>query len=100
MLSRTHRPRFSGRGNRIRFHPPSTWQQVPLEGIRESFRSSIAVEKALGENVQRARAAGHSWENIGRALGVVEDASDASDIIAGLTRARADLWTRTFTSPP
>ena len=100
MLSRTHRPRFSGRGSRIRFHPPSTWEQDPLEGIRESFRSSIAVEKALGENAQRARAAGHSWENVGRALGVVEDASDASDIIAGLTRANADLWKRTFASPP
>lgn len=100
MLSRTRRPRFSGRGNRIRFHPPSTWQQDPLEGIRESFKSSIAVEKALGENVQRARAAGHSWENIGWALGAVEDAGNASDVVAGLTKAKADLWTRMFASPP
>jgi hypothetical protein len=100
VLSRTRRPRLSGRGNRIRFHPPSTWQQHPLEGIRESFRSSIAIEKALGENVQRARATGHSWEDIGRALDVVEDARDASDVIAGLTRAKANLWTRTFASPP
>jgi hypothetical protein len=43
----------------------------------------------------------HSWEDIGRrALGVVADASDASDVIESLTRAKANLWTRTFTSPP
>jgi hypothetical protein len=69
-----------------------------LQGIRESFRSTIAIEKALGENVQRAVAAGHTWGEIGHALGVAKNAKNAEDVIQGLVIAKRDLWARMFTS--
>jgi hypothetical protein len=100
VLTRLSRPRFSGTGNRVRFHPPAKWHQNPLEGIRESLRATIAIEKALGENVQRARDAGHSWSEIGRALGVVQDAKNADEVIQGLARAKSDLWSRMFRGSP
>lgn len=100
MLTRSKRPRFSGSGERVRFHPPASWHQNPLDGIRESFRSTIAIEKALGENVQRARDAGHTWSEIGLAFGVVEDANNSDDVIRGLVTAKTDLWSRMFTASP
>ncbi len=96
VLTRTHRPRFSGRGNRVRFHPPTRWHQNPLEGIRESFQSTIAIEKALGQNVQRALEMGNTWSDVGRALGVAKDAKSADDVIEGLAAARKDLWSGMF----
>ena len=96
MLTRTSRPRFTGHGSRLRFHPPHGWHGNPLDGIRESFRSTIAIEKALGENVERARAAGHSWSDIGRALGVVDDARNVEDVIEALASAKTYLWSRMF----
>jgi hypothetical protein len=36
----------------------------------ECCRASVAVEKALGEAIRDAIAAGHSWAEIGQSLGV------------------------------
>jgi hypothetical protein len=98
MVIRTSRPRFSGRGSRIRFHPPATWHQRPLEGVKESFRATISIEKALGESVQSARAAGATWRDIGRALGVIDNAANVEDVVRALAAAKSELWNRMFAS--
>ena len=36
----------------------------------ECCRASVAVEKALGEAIRDALAAGHSWAEVGHVLGV------------------------------
>ena len=41
-----------------------------LANVRECCRASVAVEKALGEVIRDALAAGHSWAEVGQALGV------------------------------
>ena len=42
----------------------------PLANVRECCRASVAVEKAMGEVIREALAAGHSWAEVGQALGV------------------------------
>lgn len=42
----------------------------PLANLRECCRASIAVEKAIGEAIRDTIAAGHSWAEVGQALGV------------------------------
>jgi hypothetical protein len=42
----------------------------PLANVRECCRASVAVEKALGEVIRDALAAGHNWAEVGQALGV------------------------------
>ena len=41
-----------------------------LANVRERRRASVAVEKAMGEALRDALAAGHSWPEVGQALGV------------------------------
>ena len=47
----------------------------PLANVRECCRASVAVEKALGEAVRDALAAGRSWAEVGQALGIDADTS-------------------------
>jgi len=42
----------------------------PLITVNECCRASVAVEKALGEAIRAAIAAGHSWTEIGQSLGL------------------------------
>jgi hypothetical protein len=42
----------------------------PLANVRECCRASVAVEKAMGEAIRDALAAGHSWAEVGQALGI------------------------------
>jgi hypothetical protein len=42
----------------------------PLIIVNECCRASVAVEKALGEAIRAAIAAGHSWTEIGQSLGL------------------------------
>jgi hypothetical protein len=47
----------------------------PLVNVRECCRASVAVEKAMGEAIRDALAAGHGWAEVGQALGVEADTS-------------------------
>jgi hypothetical protein len=96
VLTLSRRPRFSGRGRRVRFHPPATWHHSPLVGLEEAFRATLSIEKALGENVRRAVASGYTWQDVGRALGVADDAASSEDVIGGLVVAKTHLWRRMF----
>jgi hypothetical protein len=60
--------RLRGSGERLRLRVAKT--PDPLANVRECCRGSVAVEKALGEVIRDALAAGHSWAEIGQALGV------------------------------
>jgi hypothetical protein len=57
----------------------------------------MALEKALGESIRQARSAGHSWADVGRALGATETAAgfdDVADAFAATKRATWELfWT-------
>jgi hypothetical protein len=57
----------------------------------------MALEKALGESIRQATSAGHSWADVGRALGATETAAsfdDVADAFAARKRATWELfWT-------
>ncbi|HEY6811034.1 MAG TPA: hypothetical protein VIZ70_07910 [Propionibacteriaceae bacterium] len=44
--------------------------------MNECCRAPVAVEKALGEAIRAAIAAGHSWTEIGQSLGLQARTSD------------------------
>ena len=59
--------RFRGSGDHLRLHVAGVPDQIT--NVRECCRASIAVEKALGEAIRDALAAGHSWAELAEALG-------------------------------
>jgi uncharacterized NAD(P)/FAD-binding protein YdhS len=72
MARPTRRIRIVGHGHNIRVRAAGDWDSEPLDGLREACRISTALEKLTRESVQRAREAGHSWTQIGDALGVTK----------------------------
>lgn len=60
--------RLRGSGEQLRLRLAKA--PDPLANVRECCRASVAVEKALGEVIRDALAAGHSWAEVGQALGV------------------------------
>jgi hypothetical protein len=54
----------------------------------------MAVDKALGEAIRDSIAAGAEWEDIGRILGVTEDAQSKSDVIDALAATKREVWRR------
>ena len=78
MLTRTPQLRISGHGS----------------GLRLTHRASMAVDKALGEAVREAIATGASWRDVGRALGVAENAETDRDVINALGQAKRAVWSR------
>lgn len=60
--------RFRGSGEHLRLRVAKA--PDPLTNVRECCRASVAVEKALAEAMHNALTAGHSWAEVGRALGV------------------------------
>ena len=72
MVRPTRRIRIVGHGQNIRVRAAGDWDSEPLDGLREACRVSTALDKLTRESVQRARKAGHSWTQIGEALGVTK----------------------------
>lgn len=50
-------------------------ERQPIEAIGKLCRESFRIEKALTEVVVSARRDGHSWTDIGRALGTTRQAA-------------------------
>jgi hypothetical protein len=71
--TRTATLRLRGSGDHLRLRVAKA--PDPLANVRECCRGSVAVEKALGEAVRDALAAGHSWAEVGQALRVEADTS-------------------------
>ena len=94
MLTRSPNLRLSGHGTRLRLHQRGGWEQDPLAALRECNRASTAVDKALGEAIQHARARGVSWQQIGQVLGVRDDAASAEHVIDALAETKRTIWRR------
>lgn len=60
--------KFRGSGDHLRLRVPRAPDAMVT--VRELCRGSVALEKAMGEAIRDAVAAGHSWEEIGKALSV------------------------------
>jgi hypothetical protein len=82
--------RFRGSGGHLRLRV----SPVPeaLTNVRECCRASVAVDKALGEAIRDALAAGHSWAEVGEALGV--EASTATGVREAYHASRRFMWSR------
>jgi hypothetical protein len=91
MLTTQPRVRISGRGNHVRVRLRGDWKADPVSGLRESCRSSVAIEKAVAEAIRISRAAGVSWDEIGRTLGVAEDAADKGSLIDAFADSRRGI---------
>jgi hypothetical protein len=87
-----------GHGNRLRVRTYGDWQRDPLDGVRECGGASVALDKTLGQLIGSALAAGYSWSDIARTLGVAESASTWRDVAAGLARNREAVWRRGLAS--
>lgn len=67
--------RLKGSGEHLRLRVAKA--PDPLANVRECCRASVAVEKALGDAIRDALAAGRSWAEVGLALGVEANTSVA-----------------------
>jgi len=94
MMMQIRRVRLTGHGRRLRLRQRGRWGQDALEDLRECFRASMAVDKALGEAIRASIAAGAEWEDIGRVLGVTEDAQSKYDVIDALAATKREVWRR------
>jgi hypothetical protein len=65
--------RLKGSGDHLRLRVAKA--PDPLADVHECCRASVAVEKALSEAIGDALAAGHSWAEVGQALGVAAETS-------------------------
>jgi hypothetical protein len=60
--------RLRGSGEHLRLRVAKA--PDPLANVRECCLASVALEKALGEAIRDALAAGHDWAEVGQVLGV------------------------------
>jgi hypothetical protein len=88
--TRTANLRLRGSGARLRLRVAKA--PDPLANVRECCRASVAVEKALGEVIREALAAGHTWAEVGRALGV--EATTSAGVREQYDIARSSMRTR------
>jgi hypothetical protein len=89
----TNRPavRISGSGDRLRLHVAQSPDS--LATVRECCRAATAVDKALGEAIRGAIAAGHSWHEVGQALSASQ-ASTSAEVLEDYADARQWSWRR------
>jgi hypothetical protein len=90
----TLRLRGSGEHLRLRVGKASD----PLANVRECCRASVAVEKALGKAIRDSLAAGHTWAEVGQALGV--DANTSVDVREHYDTARSWIRRRFWGTEP
>jgi hypothetical protein len=84
--------RLRGSGEHLRLRVAKA--PDPLANVRECCRASVAVEKALSEVIRDALAAGHSWAEVGQALGVEATTSVGvrEQYDTSRSRMRTRLW--------
>ena len=75
MVKMVKRLRIVGNGPSTRVRLVGSWDDRPLEGIREARGVERALDKVLREQVRRARDAGCSWTEVGEALGTSKQAA-------------------------
>ena len=72
VVRRAPQVRIVGNGSRLRLRTLGDWNAHPLQALRECCGAETALEKAMWQTVHTAREAGHSWTEIGDALGVTK----------------------------
>jgi hypothetical protein len=82
--------RFKGSGEHLRLRVAAA--PDPLTNVRDCCRASVAVEKALGEAIRDAIAKGHSWADVGHALGV--EATTPAGVRDEYAASRRWMWSR------
>ncbi len=87
------RVRIAGRGKRLRVRTKGDWTGHTEGALLESCRASVAIEKAVAQAIGDARARGMSWAEIGRTLGVAEQADDKSAMIDAYADSRRLILT-------
>jgi hypothetical protein len=86
--------RLRGRGDRVRLRKIGRWNRDPLAELTVACRTTVAVDKALGELVHAARKAGCTWSEIATALGLAPTLSSWDEIAAALAENRRVVWNR------
>ena len=86
--------RLRGRGERVRLRRIGTWNGDPLYDLTVAWRTTVAVDKALGESVNAARQSGRSWLEIATAMGLPATLSNWQEISEALAAGRQYLWGR------
>ena len=94
MAATSRKLRLRGHGRRLRLHASGDWARDPMGGVSECCRAQMALEKALGESIRRARSAGHSWADVGRALGATETAAGFDDVADAFAANKRATWER------
>jgi hypothetical protein len=72
VVKRPPRVRIGGQGKCLRLRTVGDWDAYPLDALRECRGVATALEKSLWQTVHKARDAGHSWADIGAALGITK----------------------------
>lgn len=72
VVKRPPKVRIGGEGTRVSLRTVGDWDANPLDALRECRSVATALEKALWQTVHKARDAGHSWADIGAALGITK----------------------------
>ena len=88
----SRRLRLKGHGTGLRLSISGDWSSDPMGGVAECCRALMALEKALGESIRQARSAGHSWTDVGRALGATEAAASFDDVADAFAANRRATW--------
>jgi hypothetical protein len=91
-MAKGKRLRLAGHGSRLHLRTVGDWDAEPMDGIAECCRALTALEKALGESIREARAAGHSWVEIGQSLGATEAARSFDDVAEAFAASKRATW--------
>ena len=97
MAARTIRLRLASHGRRLHLRTLGDWTSGPMDGVAECCRALMALDKALGESIRQARSAGHSWAEIGQALGATETAASLEEAADAFAINRRATWERFWT---
>lgn len=92
MAVTSRRLRLRGHGTGLRLSISGDWSSDPMLGVTECCRALMALEKALGESIRQARSAGHSWADVGRALGATETAASFVDVADAYANNKRATW--------
>ena len=88
------RLRLRGHGRRLRLRASNGAGADPLALVRDCFRASLAVEKALGEAITSARSVGRSWGEIADAIGASGVATTRHEVIDARGEQQRFVWDR------
>jgi hypothetical protein len=97
MVARSRRLRLASHGRKLHLRTLGNWTKDPMDGVAECCRALMALEKALGESIRQARNTGHSWAEIGQALGAKETAASFEEAADAFAINRRATWERFWT---